>query len=434
MYRGTVPGYVVLKDGTVFSGFGFGAEGQVLGEVVFNTSMSGYQEVVTDPSCHGQIVTFTYPLIGNYGTSPALDESDKVHSRAVIVREVKNTAWNATCPEPWVDWLAARGTVGVGGIDTRALTRRIREQGAMTACVAVGLDLKVDDLLAAARSHPDISGLDLVSAVTCAEPYEWPSLAESPVFGPPVAVPTVDSAVESSAGPSTEPGLGKPGLPTTWPRFRVVAYDYGIKRSILRNLAAAGCAVTVVPAHWTAEQTLALRPDGVLLSNGPGDPVAVRYAVEIIRGLLGKVPIFGICLGHQLLALAVGLPTYKLKFGHRGANHPVRDYLTGRVEITSQNHGFAVEPPVAVKEALERGSVVGDGGVAGLAADDMLLESDRGTVQITHLNLNDGTIEGLQLLDLPAYSVQYHPEAGSGPHDSGYLFQRFTDLMSRGAG
>jgi carbamoyl-phosphate synthase small subunit len=446
MYRGTVPGYVVLKDGTVFSGFGFGAEGRILGEVVFNTSMSGYQEVVTDPSYHGQMVTFTYPLIGNYGTSPALAESDKVHSRAVIVREVKNTAWNATCPEAWVDWLAARGTVGVGGIDTRALTRRIREQGAMTACVAAGPDLKVNDLLAAAWSHPDMAGLDLASAVTCAEPYEWSPLAESPASGSPVAEPVAqpvaqpvaepvaEPAVEPLAGPSAEPGLGKPELPAAWPRFRVVAYDYGIKRSILRNLAAAGCAVTVVPAHWTAEQTLALRPDGVFLSNGPGDPAAVRYAVETIRGLLGKVPIFGICLGHQLLALAVGLSTYKLKFGHRGANHPVRDYLTGRVEITSQNHGFAVEPPVVVKEALERGSVVGDGGVAGLAADDMLLESDHGIVQITHLNLNDGTVEGLQLLDLPAYSVQYHPEASPGPHDSRYLFRRFTDLMSRGAG
>ncbi len=210
----------------------------------------------------------------------------------------------------------------------------------------------------------------------------------------------------------------------------MVAYDYGMKRSILRNLAAVGCQVTVVPADWTAEQTLALKPDGVFLSNGPGDPAAVGYAVETIRGLLGKVPVFGICLGHQLLALALGFSTYKLKFGHRGANHPVRDYLTGRVEITSQNHGFAVEPPEVVREALERGSVVGEGGVAGLRAEDMLLESEFGPAQITHLNLNDGTVEGLRLLDLPAYSVQYHPEAGPGPHDSQYLFTRFADIMS----
>ena len=210
----------------------------------------------------------------------------------------------------------------------------------------------------------------------------------------------------------------------------MVAYDFGLKRSILRNLAAVGCRVTVVPARWTAEQTLAMKPDGVFLSNGPGDPAAVGYAVETIRGLLGKVPVFGICLGHQLLALAVGFSTYKLKFGHRGINHPVRNYLTGRIEITSQNHGFAVEPPAVVRAALERGSVVGEGGVAGLSADDMMLDSDFGPVQITHLNLNDGTVEGLRLLDLPAYCVQYHPEAGPGPHDSHYLFRQFAEAMS----
>ena len=214
----------------------------------------------------------------------------------------------------------------------------------------------------------------------------------------------------------------------------MVAYDYGIKRSILRNLSAVGCRVTVVPAHWTAEQTLALEPDGVFLSNGPGDPAAVGYAVATIRELLGRVPVFGICLGHQLLALAIGLSTYKLKFGHRGANHPVRDYLTGRVEITSQNHGFAVEPPAVVREALARGSVVGEGGVAGLDAGDMLLETQYGAAQITHLNLNDGTVEGLRLLELPVCSVQYHPEAGPGPHDSQYLFTRFVEAMRENAG
>ncbi|OFW61021.1 MAG: carbamoyl phosphate synthase small subunit [Actinobacteria bacterium RBG_16_64_13] len=398
MYRGEVPGYVVLKDGTVFSGFGFGAEGRVLGEVVFNTSMSGYQEVVTDPSYHGQMVTFTYPMIGNYGASDRLLESDKAHSRAIIVREAKNTAWNSTCSEAWVDWLTERGIVGVAGVDTRALTRRIREHGAMTACVAAGGGLKVNDLLAATQAFPDMTGQDLASAVTCPEPYEW---------------------VPESPAPET--------------RFRVVAYDYGMKRSILRNLSVVGCQVTVVPAHWTAEQTLAMKPDGVFLSNGPGDPAAVDYAVQAIKGLLGRVPVFGICLGHQLMALAVGLSTYKLKFGHRGANHPVRNYLTGGVEITSQNHGFAVEPPAVVREALARGSVVGDGGVAGLAVEQMVLDSDFGPAQITHLNLNDGTVEGLRLLELPAYCVQYHPEAGPGPHDSHYLFRQFTDVMSEGA-
>jgi carbamoyl-phosphate synthase small subunit len=409
MYRGDVPGYVVLKDGTVFSGFGFGAQGKVLGEVVFNTSMSGYQEIATDPSYHGQMVTFTYPLIGNYGAAEHLLESNKVHSRAIVVREAKNTAWNATCPEPWVDWLTARDIVGVGGIDTRALTRRIREHGAMTACVAAGPNLDPSELLAATRSAPDMTGQDLASAVSCGDPYVWsPSAAD-----------------EAPAAPGCGGAVG----PAPGTRFRVVAYDYGIKRSILRCLSAVGCEVTVVPAGWSAEQTLDMKPDGVFLSNGPGDPAAVGYAVETIGKLVGKVPVFGICLGHQLLALALGLSTYKLKFGHRGANHPVRDYLTGKVEITSQNHGFAVEPPGVVRQALERGSVVGEGGVAGLRAEDMGLDSRFGPAQITHLNLNDGTVEGLRLLDLPAYSVQYHPEAGPGPHDSRYLFDRFVDLM-----
>lgn len=401
MYRGETPGYVVLSDGTVFRGFGFGAQGSILGEAVFNTSMSGYQEVITDPSYHGQLITFTYPLIGNYGVSDHLLESDAVRSKAIIVREAKNASWNHSCAGAWVDWLSENGVVGVGGIDTRALTRRLREHGAMNACVAAGADLNVDELLVAARELPSMAGSDLVGAVTCSEPYEW--------------VPEAGDEVADM-------------------RHHVVAYDYGIKRSILRRLAAVGCRVTVVPATWTPEQVLAMRPDGVFLSNGPGDPAAVGYAVDNIRELVGKVPIFGICLGHQLLSLAVGFSTYKLKFGHRGANHPVRDYLTGKVEISSQNHGFAVEPPEVVRQSLERGSVVGEGGVAELSAQEMFLDSDFGRAQVTHLNLNDGTVEGFQLLEYPAYSVQYHPEAGPGPHDSRYLFDRFVALMHRGPG
>jgi carbamoyl-phosphate synthase small subunit len=399
MYRGDVPGYVVLEDGTVFEGFGFGAQGSVLGEVVFNTGMTGYQEIATDPSYHGQMVTYTYPMIGNYGVGDHLLESDEAHSRAIVVREIKNTAWNATCPQPWVDWLSERDIVGVAGVDTRALTRRIREHGAMTACVAAGHDLKIADLLDSVHTFPSMAGRDLASVVTCTEPYEW----------------------DGGAGAGAE---------TPEPRFHVVAYDFGLKRSILRNLAAVGCRVTVVPAGWSADRTLAMKPDGVFLSNGPGDPAAVGYAAETIRALLGKLPVFGICLGHQLMALAVGFSTYKLKFGHRGINHPVRNYLTGRIEITSQNHGFAVEPPPVVKAALETGSVVGEGGISGLDADDMILDSAFGRAQITHLNLNDGTVEGFRLLDIPAYCVQYHPEAGPGPHDSHYLFRQFAEAMA----
>lgn len=405
MYRGDVPGYVVLEDGTVFTGFGFGAQGQVFGEVVFNTGMTGYQEITTDPSYHGQMVTFTYPMIGNYGASDRLRESAEVHSKAIITREIKNTAWNATCPEAWVDWLTARGVVGVAGIDTRSLTRHIRDRGAMTGCVATGEKVRVNELLAATRAFPPMGGRDLASEVTCQEPYDWTAAGDE---------------VGAAATTNVEPGA-----------FRhVVAFDYGLKWSILRNLSSVGCRVTVVPAYWTADQVMSLKPDGIFLSNGPGDPAAVGYAVETIRGLIGKVPIFGICLGHQLLALAVGFSTYKLKFGHRGINHPVRNYLSGRIEITSQNHGFAVAPPAVVAEAMSRGAVVGEGGVAGLRAADMMLESAFGPVQVTHLNLNDGTVEGLRLLDFPAYSVQYHPEAGPGPHDSYYLFRQFVDLMS----
>ncbi len=390
MYRSDIPGYVVLEDGTVFQGFGFATSGRVVGEIVFNTGMTGYQEVTTDPSYHGQMVTFTYPMIGNYGAGEHLLESDSVHSKAVVVREVKNTNYNRTCPHAWVEWLHHNGVVGVGGVDTRALTRRIRARGAMTACVAAGSEFRVNDLLEEVRAFPSMSGQDLAREVTCAQPY-----------------PAGDADA----------------------RFHVAAFDYGMKRSILTNLLEVGCRVTVVPAHWTAAQVLELEPDGVFLSNGPGDPEPVSYAVEAIRGLLGRVPVFGICLGHQLLALAVGFKTYKLKFGHRGINHPVKNYLRDAIEITSQNHGFAVESlPLVAKVAATGGD---------LSAIDpalMVAESPVGAVQVTHLNLNDGTVEGLRLRDVPAFSVQYHPEAGPGPHDSIYLFREFVDLMEEWMG
>jgi len=385
VYRSEVPGYLVLEDGTVYEGFGFAAPGRVFGEIVFNTGMTGYQEVLTDPSYHGQMVTFTYPMIGNYGAADRLLESAEVRSRALVVREVKNTNYNRTCPEAWVEWLEQRGVVGVGGVDTRALTRRIRDRGAMTACIAAGEELSVDDVLAEVRAFPGLSGRDLVKAVTCDEPYV-----------------------------TDAPGS----------RLHVVAFDFGMKRSIVRNLLAVGCRVTVVPASWTAAQVLELQPDGVFLSNGPGDPEPVTYAVETIRGLLGEVPIFGICLGHQLMALALGLKTYKLKFGHRGINHPVKNYLRDAIEITSQNHGFAVGAPTTVEEARAE-----ERDLSSLDPGAMVVDTEFGPVQVSHLNLNDGTVEGLRLLDLPAFCVQYHPEAGPGPHDSLYLFRQFVELM-----
>lgn len=384
MYRGRTPGYVILEDGTVYEGFGFGAGGRVLGEVVFNTAMTGYQEVATDPSYHGQMVTFTYPMIGNYGVSEAMGESNTVHSRGIIVREVKNGGHNRSAPEPWVDWLERNGVVGVGGIDTRALTRRIREEGAMTGCVASGRSLSADDLLEEVRNHPSITGRDLVGEVTNPEIRgEGPETAE----------------------------------------FHVVALDYGMKQSILNNLTAVGCRVTVMPAQSRAEEVMAYGPNGVFLSNGPGDPEPLGYAVETIRQLVGQIPIFGICLGHQLIARALGLKTFKMKFGHRGINHPVKNYLWDRIEITSQNHGFAVAPAPGAAAFAEADNPSAVGG------EKMEMDSEFGRVRVTHLNLNDGTVEGLRLVGRPVFSVQYHPEAGPGPHDGLYLFREFAEMM-----
>jgi len=378
-------GVLILADGTTIWGRGFGAEGHAVGEVCFNTAMTGYQEVMTDPSYAGQIVTFTFPHIGNVGTNPEDIEADTPAAVGCVVRQDVTSPSNFRSAEGFDAWMKRKGRVGLSGVDTRALTRRIRERGAMTACVAAGSEFRVNDLLEEVRAFPSMSGQDLAREVTCARSY-------------PVGAPDAD--------------------------FHVVAFDYGMKRSILKNLLEVGCRVTVVPAHWTAAQVLELEPDGVFLSNGPGDPEPVDYAVEAIRGLLGRVPVFGICLGHQLLALAVGFKTYKLKFGHRGINHPVKNYLRDAIEITSQNHGFAVESlPLVAKVAATGGD---------LSAIDpalMIADSTVGAVQVTHLNLNDGTVEGVRLRDVPAFSVQYHPEAGPGPHDSIYLFREFVELM-----
>jgi len=366
---------LALADGRVFYGKAFGARGETTGEVVFNTSMTGYQEILTDPSYHGEIVTMTYPQIGNCGINPEDVESGRPHLAGFVVKEACEYPSNWRSRKSLGAYLDENGIVGIQGIDTRALVRHIRDHGAQTGIIS-SVDLDPESLVAKARQAPSIVGRDLVREVTCTEPYEWREGLWDLAKG---------------YAEAEEPG-----------RYRVVAYDFGIKRNILRNLTAAGCRVTVVPADFPAEKVLALNPDGVFLSNGPGDPEPITYAQENIRELLGKVPVFGICLGHQLLALALGGQTYKLKFGHRGGNQPVMREESRQVEITAQNHGFAV---------------VGD--------------SLKDEAVLTHMNLNDNTIEGLEHCRLPAFSVQYHPEASPGPHDARYLFERFIAMMDR---
>ena len=359
------PALIVLEDGASYRGEAIAGSGTIGGEAVFNTSMAGYQEIATDPSYCGQLVAFTFPMNGNYGADPDRDESGKAHARAIIAREITNYRFNRASRVTWLDWLAERGVLAVSGVDTRALTRHIRDKGALRAVVSTETD-DLRHLREVAQGLPKMSGLDLAKVVTGVEAYEAPAPEGTPA-----------------------------------PDLHVVAYDYGIKRSMLRYLAGYGLRVTVVPAQTSAREVLKRAPDGVFLSNGPGDPAAVTYAVKAVERLLGKVPIFGICLGHQLLAQALGLKTYKLKFGHRGANHPVKDLRTGVIEITAQNHGFAVR----------------DDAVPG--------------AEITHVNLSDGTVEGVAAPDRFAFSVQYHPESTPGPHDSLYLFGRFRDEIAR---
>ena len=402
------PALLALEDGTVFAGRSCGAPGETGGEIVFNTSLSGYQEVITDPSYAGQIVTMTMPHIGNYGANGADMESRGVFAAGFVVRELSEIASSWRAEETMGSFLARHGVVAIEGVDTRRLTRHIREAGAMRAVLST-VDLDPDSLVSKAASSPGLVGRDLVSEVAVREAYRWGS--EGPDGLP------VDTGV----------------LPIS-PRYRVVALDSGIKYNIVRRLAEADCDVTVVPPTMPASEIVALEPDGVFLANGPGDPAAVDYLYRTLAELLGTTPVFGICLGHQMLSLAVGCSTYKLKYGHRGGNQPVKNLLTGRVEITSQNHGFCVDfgsigPPVAEdSEGLAFDpSDLGEWVRAGVAP--VVMSERFGRVQLTHVNLNDMTTEGIRLLDARAFSVQYHPEAAPGPHDSRYLFGAFAALM-----
>ena len=374
------PALLAMEDGTVYRGYGFGADGDGAGEIVFNTAITGYQEVLTDPSYRGQIITMTAPEIGNVGINPVDFESPRPWCAGFVVRDLSPAVSNWRASGSLDALLRDHGVAGITGIDTRAVTRRIRISGAQRAVIT----RDVSDPAAAvarARKHPSLEGRDLVREVTAAAPYGW----DEPVWPGP-RMPGVARPPESAAPPQ---------------RFHVVAYDYGIKRGILRRLRSTGCKVTVVPAATPAREALAMKPDGVFLSNGPGDPAAVGYAVEAARELCrSKQPVFGICLGHQILGLALGGTTYKLKFGHHGANHPVMDVDTRKVEITSQNHGFAVD-----------------------------VDSMQGRAVLSHVSLNDKTVEGMRHGELPVFSVQYHPEASPGPNDATYLFDRFRALM-----
>ncbi|MBN1781540.1 glutamine-hydrolyzing carbamoyl-phosphate synthase small subunit [bacterium] len=368
---------LLLEDGRVFTGEGFGAPGTTIGEVVFNTGMTGYQEILTDPSYKGQMVTMTYPHIGNYGINPEDVESEKPQVEGFIVRELCELPSNFRSTETLHEYLLRHDIPGIHQIDTRELTRHIREKGAMLGILSTE-GLSIAEMNEKLKQHPPMEGRDLVRYVTSDRIREW------------------------------EPEVPKQwyyeGMKTLAERqFHVVAYDYGIKHNILRLLRSFGFRVTVIPASTTAEQVRSLNPDGIFLSNGPGDPAAVAYAVESVRSLIGFKPMFGICLGHQILCLALGARTFKLKFGHHGSNHPVKDLKTSVIEITAQNHNFAVD------------------------TDSI---RDKG-IHITHLNLNDGTVEGMEHAEIPVYSVQYHPEASPGPHDSLYLFHRFAEMMNK---
>lgn len=369
---------LALEDGTLFRGYSFTGRCETTGEVVFNTSMSGYQEILTDPSYCGQIVNMTYPLIGNYGVNNEDIESDRIQVKALIVKEYQEFPSNRRSQRSLADYLKASDIPGIEGIDTRALARHIRLQGAMKAALST-IDTDPDSLVEKAKHSADMAGRDLVGKVSCREPMLW----------------------RDGRATRLEQGLERFRWPDNPGSFRVAAIDFGVKLNILRSLDKRGCTILILPANVDSETINRLEPHGLFLSNGPGDPAPVTYAVECIRQQIGIRPIFGICLGHQLISLALGGKTFKLKFGHRGANQPVKDLATGRVEITSQNHGFCVD-----MESLKNQDI-----------------------ELSHINLNDNTVEGLVHKKLPLFSVQYHPEASPGPHDAKYLFDRFIDMM-----
>jgi carbamoyl-phosphate synthase small subunit len=374
---------LALEDGRVFKGRSFTGDGEAVGEIVFNTSMSGYQEILTDPSYCGQMVSMTYPLVGNYGINDQDVESDRIQVRALLVKEYQPVPSNWRSQKSLARYLREADVPGIEGVDTRALTKHIREAGAMRAALST-LDLNPDSLVEKARRSPSMEGADLVREVTCRAPFLWSGGQRREVPG----------------------GLDRFQWPEDGGKIRVIAMDYGVKYNILRSLESNGCTVLTLPATTGSETIDRLNPDGLFLSNGPGDPAAVTYAVDAVRSQIGKRPVFGICLGHQLVGLALGGKTFKLKFGHRGANQPVKDLETGKVEITSQNHGFCVD-------------------MRSLKDPD---------VHLSHVNLNDGTLEGLVHKKLPLFSVQYHPEASPGPRDAAHLFRRFVRMMEKNSG
>ncbi len=400
---------LALADGTVFYGRSLGYEGETVGEVVFNTAMTGYQEILTDPSYKGQIVTMTCPHIGNYGVTREDRESTRLWAEGFIVTECSRRPSNWRAEQTLHEYLTEARVVGIEGLDTRALTRHLRDQGSQQGVIS-HVDLDPRSVAEKARKAPSILGRDLVSDVTCHDRYEWTE--GSGIWAPRLAV---DDRAVSAARADT--GASSPARRDGMRPFRVLVYDFGVKHNILRRLVDVGCAVTVVPASTPAESALAANPDGIVLSNGPGDPEGVPYAVETVRALIGRHPILGICLGHQVLGLALGLRTYKLKFGHHGANHPVLDVRTKKVEITSQNHNFSVrssQPPDEVGPA---------------APHEPIEATPYGPVTFSHLSLDDHSIEGLVCPDQAILSVQYHPEASPGPHDSAYVFSQFTQMM-----